>query len=265
MNYETILFEQLGSIARISHNRPEFRNAENKQLLEELDDAIARAGEDESIRVVILAGTGDHFSAGHDLKEGQAKRRSYSIEERWAYEEEYFFDYCMRIRNFPKPTIAQVQGACIAGAFMVANMCDLMIASEDAFFSDPVVHSMAVPGVEVMIHPWVLGARKAKELLFTGDKLTAQDGLASGMINRVVTRERLEEETLALAQRISEAPPFAIKLLKRSLNRTLDIQGLRNSLDAHFDTHLLSHFTEESKNLNKTGLEKVIQRSKSLN
>ncbi|WP_057914729.1 enoyl-CoA hydratase [Peribacillus muralis] len=265
MTYENILFEQIGPIARISHNRPKYRNAENKQLLKELDDAIVRAGKDESIRVVILAGKGDHFSAGHDLKEGQAERGSFTLEDRWMYEEEYYFDYCMKIWNLPKPTIAQVQGACIAGGFMVANMCDLMIASEDAFFADPVVHSMAVTGIEVMIHPWVLGARKAKELLFTGERLTAQDALASGMVNKVVTKERLEEETLALAQRISEAQPFALKLVKKSLNRTLDIQGLRNSLDAHFDTHLLSHFTEESKLLNKTGLEKVIQRSKALN
>ncbi|MFJ8259559.1 enoyl-CoA hydratase [Peribacillus asahii] len=265
MNFEMITYEEIGPIARISHNRPEYRNAENRQLLKELDDAIVRAGEDESIRVVILGGKGDHFSAGHDLKEGAAKRGSFNLEERWAYEEEYFFDYCMRIKNLPKPTIAQVQGACIAGGFMVANMCDLMIASDDAFFADPVLHSMAVPGVEVMIHPWVLGTRKAKEFLFTGDRLYAQDALNSGMVNKVVSRENLEEETLAMAKRIAQAPPFAIKLLKKSLKRTLDIQGLQNSLDSHFDTHLLSHFTEESKNLNKSGFDKVITRSKTLN
>lgn len=262
MDYQDIAYEDRGAIVRIWHNRPHLRNAESKRLLEELDHAVDRAATDPNVRVVILAGKGDHFSAGHDLKEAQATRANFTVEERWAYEEVHYFDYCMRIWDLPKPTIAQVQGACIAGGFMVANMCDLIVASEDAFFADPVAQTLATAAVEVLIHPWVLGLRKAKEMLFTGQRLSAEDALKFGMVNRVVPRAELDEATLALAGRIAEAPPFGLKLLKRSLNRSVDIQGLRSALQAHFDTHQLTHMSEEFKAVRDRGLGKAIQKTK---
>src|SRR5690606_20512360 len=135
------------------------------------------------------------------------------------------------------------------GGFMVANMCDLLVASEDAFFGDPVVHMVATTGAEVMVAPYVLGFRKAKELLFTGERMSAQDGLMAGMVNRVVSRERLEEETLAMSNRIAKAPPFAIRMTKKSLNRGLDMMGFRAFLQAHHHTHLLAHQSAETKHL----------------
>ena len=260
--YECVDYEAMGAVVRIWHDRPEARNAESQQLLDELDDALGRAGKDDAVRAVILAGKGDHFSAGHDLKEAQAKRANFTVEERWAYESVRYFDYCMRIWDFPKPTVAQVQGACIAGGFMVANMCDLVVAADDAFFADPVCHSLATAAVETLIHPWVMGLRKAKEMLYTGERMTAADALAIGMVNRVVPRADLEAATLALAERIAMAPPFAIRLMKRSLNRTLDVQGLRTALSAHFDTHQLSHMTEEFKAVRDVGLAKAISKGK---
>ncbi len=254
--------ERLGDVIRIWHARPEARNAENQALLDELDAALRDAAADDSIRVVILAGRGDHFSAGHDLKEAQAKRANFTVEERWAYESLRYFDYCMRIWDFPKPVIAQVQGACIAGGFMVANMCDLVVASDDAFFADPVCHSLATAAVETLIHPWVMGLRKAKEMLFTGERMGAAEAHAIGMVNRVVARAELDEATLALARRIAAAPPFAIRLMKRSLNRSLDVQGLRTALSAHFDTHQLSHMTQEFSRVRDAGLAKAIQSGK---
>jgi enoyl-CoA hydratase len=264
LDYQDISYEDRGPIVRIWHDRPHLRNAESRRLLDELDDAVGRAGRDPNVRVVILAGRGEHFSAGHDLKEAQATRANFTVEERWAYEETHYFDYCMRIWDLPKPTIAQVQGACIAGGFMVANMCDLIIASDDAFFADPVAQSLATAAVEVLIHPWVMGLRKAKEMLFTGQRMTAEEAFRLGMVNRVVPRADLEEAVLALADRIAAAPPFGLRLLKRSLNRSVDMQGLRTALQAHFDTHQLSHVTEEFKEIRDRGLGNAIQKNKSI-
>lgn len=257
--YEQILVETHGPVAVLLHNRPERRNAESRQLLDELDAALAAAISDPDIHVIVLGGKGDHFSAGHDLKEAQESRSNFSVEERWAYEELRYFDYCMRIMDCPKPTIASVQGACVAGGFMVANMCDLIVASDDAFFSDPVAHTLGAAAVEVLIHPWVLGMRRAKEFLFTGERMTAAKAFEAGMINRVVARDELEAVTMELAAKIAEAPPFALKLLKRSLNRSADMQGLRTALQAHFDTHQVSHVSEAFKAARDAGLAKAIQ------
>ncbi|WIW89490.1 enoyl-CoA hydratase [Sphingobium sp. V4] len=245
MDYQDILYERIGPVARISHNRPQKRNAQGRQLLEELDHAVVHADRDPEIRVIVLAGVGDHFSAGHDLKEGVVARPNPTVEERFDYELEHFYDYCLRIYDTSKPTIAQVQGACIAAGFMVANMCDLMVAADDASFSDPTAHTLGAAAVEMLIHPYVLGLRKAKEFLFTGQRLSAMDGLELGMVNRVVPRAQLEAETLQLAERIAAAPPFALRILKRSLNRTREAQGFRTALQAHFDTHQLSHTSFE--------------------
>jgi len=260
MTYQDIIYEKIGPVARLWHNRPELRNAENTRLLEELSTALSEAEADNEVRVIVLAGKGGHFSAGHDLKEGRALRASFGVEERWEYEDQYYFDYCLNILNSHKPTIAQVDGACIAGGFMVANMCDLMVASEDAYFADPVVHTMAVAAVEVLIHPWVLGARKAKEMLFTGQRLSAADAHAAGMVNRVVSAAELDGAVLELANRIAQAPPFALKVLKKSLNRTFDIMGRETALRAHLDSHLLTHFSDEAKALKASGATHSIRR-----
>lgn len=245
MEYQDIIYEQLGPVLRLWHNRPQVRNAEGRRLLEELDHAVQRASTDPSVHVVIFAAKGDHFSAGHDMKESIRDRPNLTVEERYEYELEHYFEYGLRIHDMPKPTIAQVQGACIAAGFMVANMCDLMVAADDAYFSDPTGHTLGAAAVEMLIHPHVMGMRKAKEMLFTGRKFTAQEGLEVGMVNRVVPRADLEEETLKLAQHIASAPPFGLRLIKRSLNRTLDMAGFRTSLTAHFEAHQLSHVSSE--------------------
>lgn len=262
MSTTTLLTEQIGPVRRITLNRAEMRNAQSQQMLDELDTAFEAARLDSATRVVVLAANGPHFSAGHDLKQAQAERAEFTVEERWAYEEQRYFGYCMRIWDFPKPTIAQVQGGCIAAGLMLANMCDLIVASEDAFFSDPVTHTMGAASLEVLIHPWVLGLRQAKEMLFTGERISAQQAKEFGMVNRVVANDRLGEDTLALAQRIAKAPPFAMQLLKKSLNRSMDVQGMRQALSAHFDVHQLSHVTEEYRRTKEAGLASAIQGAK---
>ncbi|BFM08236.1 enoyl-CoA hydratase [Halioxenophilus aromaticivorans] len=245
MEYNDISYEKTGNILRICHNRPDKSNAQSTRLLAELDDALEHAKNDDDVRVLILGGTGKHFSAGHDLVDGLKLRGDYTVEQHWQWEQEHFLGNAMRIWDFPKPTIAEVSGACIAAGFMVANSCDLMVASEDAYFSDPVLHSMGAASVEALVHPWVLGLRKAKELLYTGGRISAQEGKEWGMINHVVPREELETFTMKLAQQIAKAPPNAMRMLKRSLNRTADIQGYRNAINAHFDTHTVSSSTKE--------------------
>lgn len=262
MSPETLLIEDIGAVRRITLNRPAARNAQNQQMLDELDAALNAASADDSVRVVMIAGAGDHFSAGHDLKEAQQNRANFTVEERWAYESLRYFDYCIRLWDFPKPTVAAVQGACVAGGFMIANMCDLIVCADDAYFSDPVGHTLAAAATEVLIHPWVMGLRKAKEMLYTGQKLDAAEAHRIGMVNTVVPAQQLQADALALAQRIAEAPPFGMRLIKKSLNRTLDAQGMRTALSAHFDTHQLSHVTEEFKAVRDRGLANAIQRNK---
>lgn len=262
MAYEQILYSAEDGVCRISLNRPEHRNAQGRQLLEELDEAMRRAEQDPAIRVVVLAAEGSHFSSGHDLKESQRDRPNLTVEQRWEWEEEHYLNYCLRIWDLKKPTIAEVRGACIAAGFMLVNMCDLIVASDDAFFADPVAHSIGAASVEVLVHPWALGARKAKELLYTGGRLTAEEAMAAGMVNRVVPREELEQATMELARRIAEAPPFGIRLMKKSINRLLDIQGFRNSIQAHFDTHQLSHESDTFRSATRKGISGTIQQGK---
>jgi enoyl-CoA hydratase len=262
--YANINVEHLDAVARVTLNRPQASNAQSQAMLQELDHAMKALDRDESVRVIILAGAGKHFSAGHDLKEAGEKRADFSASERFDYEDEHYLRYCLNIYDLSKPTIAQVHGACISAGFMVANMCDLMVASDDAFFADPVVQSLGAAAVEVLIHPWVMGMRAAKEFLFTGGRIDAAEAYRIGMVNRLVPRADLEQETLNLANRIATAPAFGTKLTKRSLNRAWDMSGLRSSLMAHFDTHELSHFSDEFKQQFSQGIGKSIGEGRKL-
>ena len=141
-------------------------------------------------------------------------------------------------------------------------MCDLMVASKDAYFADPVCQSLAAASVEVLVHPWVMGMRKAKEFLFTGERISAEEAHHIGMVNRLVERADLEEATLELARKVARTPPFALQLTKRSLNRTADLQGFRNALNAHFETHQLTHVSEETRLIREQGSAAAISTGK---
>jgi len=247
MTFENIIYETDGPVAIILHNRPAKRNAQSMELLDEVDSAFDQAVADCDIKVIVIGAVGDHFSAGHDVIAAANARPKLTVEERWAHEERLYFQQSLKVWDCPKPTIASVQGACIAGGFMLANVCDMVVASRDAFFSDPVCHSLGAAGVELLLHPWVAGSRQAKDMLFTGRRVSAEEAYTWGMINRVVEPEALEQETMALAHHIAKAPEFTLRIVKRSINRAMDIQGFRASLEAHFDTHQLSHASEAFK------------------
>jgi enoyl-CoA hydratase len=262
MSESHIHYETLGPVARIMLARPDRSNAQSAAMLDELDRTLQRALEDAAVRVIVLGGQGQHFSAGHDLKDEVTLQAQNTPEERYAFEDERYLGYCLRLWDSPKPIVAQVQGACIAAGFMLANMCDLIVASDDAFFADPVVNTVGAAAVEVLIHPWVLGLRQAKHFLYTGGRLSAQEALACGMVNQVVPRAELEASTMALANKIAESSSFALRLMKRSLNRTADLQGLRSALNAHFDTHQLSHMSTEVQARQAAGFGATIQSAK---
>ncbi|MEV5849733.1 enoyl-CoA hydratase [Streptomyces sp. NPDC051985] len=235
-----ILYEVKDSIATLTLNRPEVANAQNAALLDELDAAWTRAAEDPDVKVVVVRAEGKHFSAGHDLKDRWPGPDEITLE--WIYraENRRYLEYTLRWRNTPKPSIAAVQGRCIAGGLMLCWPCDLIVAAEDALFSDPVV-TMGIGGVEYHGHTWELGPRKAKEILFTGRPLTAEEAERVGMVNRVVPREELDTATRELAERIAAMPAFGLRQAKRAVNQTLDVQGFYAAIQSVFDIHQTGH------------------------
>ena len=236
-----ILYEVKDKIATITLNRPEAANAQNGALLDELDAAWTQAAADDDVTVIVLRAEGKHFSSGHDLKGGDWPAPQ-KITLDWIYKEETrrYLNYCLHWRNVPKPSIAAVQGRCIAGGFMLCWPCDLIVAAEDALFSDPVV-TMGIGGVEYHGHTWELGPRKAKEILFTGRPLTAEEAEKVGMVNRIVARDKLDEETRALAEQIAAMPPFGLRQAKRAVNQTQDVQGFYAAIQSVFDIHQTGH------------------------
>jgi enoyl-CoA hydratase len=245
-----ILYEVADRIAQITLDRPQQNNAQNAVLLKELDGAFERAVVDEEVRVIVLRANGKNFSAGHDIAPDVVEQEPWSsmfddvgetgLLRMYDWEEKHYFGYSRRWRDIPKPTIAAVQGACIAAGLMLAWPMDLIIASEDARFCDPVLR-MGIGGVEYQGHAWEFGARKAKELLFTAEWINAEEAQQLGMVNRVVPRDALETETLALAAKIAKMHPHALRMAKRSINATLDAMGQHSALAHGFDLHSIGH------------------------
>jgi enoyl-CoA hydratase len=244
MTAEHVLYESSDRIATISLNRPEAANAQNFQLLDELDAAWTRAAEDDDVRVIVLRANGKHFSSGHDLRASEAtpdgERPKPTVQRVYTAETKRYLGYSLKWRNVPKPSIAAVQGVCIAGGLLLAWPCDLIVAADDAKFSDPVV-AMGIGGVEYHGHTWELGARLAKEILFTGRAIGADEAKAVGMVNRVVPRDELDSATRELAAGIARQHPFALRMAKRAVNQTLDVQGFTTAVQAVFDVHQLGH------------------------
>ena len=252
---EPVRYDKRGAIAVVTMDRPDYRNAQNSKMTYALDAAYYRAVDDYEVKVIVLAGEGKHFSAGHDIgTPGRDIDQSFERKatlwwdhsnktggaSRYARESEVYVGMCRRWREIPKPTIAMVQGACIAGGLMLAWSCDLVVASDDAFFGDPVVR-MGIPGVEYFAHPWQMSPRFAKEFLFTGDRVTAERARELGMVNRVVPRASLEEETFAMAEKIAQMPAFGLALTKKAVNQCEDQMGLRDGMDSVFGLHHLAH------------------------
>jgi enoyl-CoA hydratase len=252
---QTIRYEVLDpgehGIAVVTLDRPESRNAQNKRMTYEINAAFDDASRRSDVKVIVLQADGPHFCSGHDMRDRESHRQFDLVsthggyaregqEGHMAWEEEVYFQMCWRWRNLPKPLLAAAQGKTIAGGLMLLWVADVIIASDDALFSDPVV-GMGVNGVEYFAHPWEWGARKAKELLFTGDWVTAEQARELGMVNHVVPAAELRSFTLSMAGRIALRPSFALKLAKESVNQTLEAQGQWTALRSAFSLQHLAH------------------------
>ena len=245
----TVRYAVEGHVCTLTMDRPEVANAQNTELIDDLDAAFDAAGADDEVRVVVLTGAGRHFSSGHDLKAlvGDVEADEWRLlretpEGKFEHEKVMYFDRCLRIRDFPKPTIAAVNGSCVAAGLMLACMCDLIVAADDAMFSNPVLR-MTGAAVEILVEPWEMPARKAKEFLLASEKLSAADAERLGMVNRVVPTDRLLAEAHELAEQVARVPPTTAQVVKRSINKTLDLMGQRDAWDYHFMAHHWMHNT----------------------
>ena len=244
MDFDHVRFEVDDAVGIITLDRPEAANAQSPKVLEELDEAWRAADKDDRVKVIVMRSTGRHFSAGHDLSSMDSGAGLDSpfltADGHYDWETRNYLHYAKTWREIPKPSIAAVQGKCIAAGLMLCWPCDLIVAADNAQFSDPVL-LMGICGVEHHAHTWELGARKAKEMLFTGGSVSAVEAERLGMVNKVVPLDDLMTATMELANRIAQVDPFALRMAKRAVNRTQDIQGYTASIDACFDMHHLGH------------------------
>jgi enoyl-CoA hydratase len=245
MLFSQLLFEKIDQIGRITLNRPRYRNAQSTVLLQELDQAFDQAADDDEVKVIILAGAGEHFSAGHDLGTPDERDNPSSyfnkkgLKSRHIGSWQLFLDNTLRWRDLPKPTIAQVQGYCIFGGYMFASAMDLIVASDNAMFLPSLTQYFSAP--------WDVGVRKAKEILFQSRFIDAQEALRTGLVNMVVPRAELENEALALARKIAETDTFTLRLMKFAVNLAQDEMGFRNAVRNAHSHHFLTRVQEYNK------------------
>jgi enoyl-CoA hydratase len=259
-DYKYVRYEPIddGRIVRVLLNRPDARNAQNRGMLVELDDAMLAAEADDDVRVVILGGVGPMFSSGHDMGSKQSVAEmtpgpeqhvswrtnggSRTGAERLMLQEwHYFFENTRRWRNLRKITVGQAHGDVYAAGLMLLWACDLIVCSETTRFADVVGTRLGMCGVEYFAHPWEFGPRKAKELLLTGDALDADEAFRLGMISKVFTDDALEDDTIEFARRIANLPTMTSLLIKESVNQSVDNMGFYNALNACFTLHELNH------------------------
>jgi enoyl-CoA hydratase len=258
ITYETeepILYEVIGKVAWLTMNRPGFNNAQNGQMTYALDDALNRAVNDDAVGCIVLAGTGKHFSAGHDIGT-PGRDLHFEFDKRlmlpghtnkpaaellYVREQEQYLGMCRRWRDVPKPTIAMVQGACVAGGLMLAWVCDLIVASEDAFFQDPVNPLMGIPGVEYFAHAFELPPRVAKEFLLLGERMSAQRAYSFGMVNKIVPRDDLRATVTAWADKLAGQGRLGNWLTKQAVNQVEELRGKRSAMDTVFHMHHFAH------------------------
>jgi len=243
MDFETITYAVDGHVAFLTLNRPEVANAQSSRMIDEIDAALDLADADDEVRVVVVGGNGKHFSAGHDLKDilsgaDEWARMRDTPEGKLRHEQVMYWDKSLRLRNFRKPTIASVHGAVAAAGLMLACMCDLIVAADDARFSNPVARMTGV-GVEILVEPWELGPRKAKEFLWCAETITAPEAERFGLVNKVVPRDELDAAVREMADKVALVPPVTAEAIKDVVNHTLDRMGQHDSWRYHFMVHQL--------------------------
>ena len=257
MKYEAILYEKHGAVAKVITNRPRYKNAQSRLMIEEMDHAFATANADDDVRVIILAAAGDTFSSGHDIgtpeEKADMRRRPFpkGVRGEYALSRHLFLDTTLRWRDLDKPTIAQVQGLCIFGGWMFAAAMDLIVASDDARFLPALLQYFSIP--------WDIPLRKAKEAMFRSRFIGAEEAARLGFVNRVVPRDRLDSETMALATEIAQNDPFTLRMVKWAANAAQDAMGFSHSIrnaHSHYMVQGLDSFTKDK--LDGKGFPKVM-------
>ena len=234
-----VLYTVSNHVAKITVNRPKNLNAQSRVLLESLDESFRNASEDSNVRVIVLFGEREHFSAGHDLgsEEEQKDRATRPLQQglrgRYEHSREQFVEKSIRWRNVPKPTIAGVQGYCIYGGWILASAMDVIFAEENAMF--------LASNFQFFTVPWDLHPRKAKELLYESRFISANEAHELGLVNRVVaTTGTVRHEVLEYAERIAENDPFQLRMMKMAVNQAQDSQGFHAHISAAHLMHMMS-------------------------
>ena len=237
-----VIKDQNEGVVHLQFNRPEKRNAINLELMKTLSEAFHEVNQDDSARVVILSGVGEHFGAGYDLtvdwRNLYGENNPMGVRKMLAE----CVDFEMNPWNCKKPVIAMVRGYCLAGSCELSMMCCITYASETAKFGEPEIRFSAVPPAIVM--PWVIGLRHARELLYSGDIIDANEALRIGLVNRVFSDEKLEAETRRYAHRIAAIDPEAIQMMKACMNYTAENAGFRQSLQYGVDNGAVVEATQ---------------------
>jgi len=228
MDFHDILYAPDGPIGVITLNRPAYRNAQGYRMLDEIDAAFDLARADEAVRVVLVRGAGGVFSTGHDLgtPEGLEYRQALGAKpgiQTYDQFKKYNLDLLLKWRNFPKPTVAMVEGYCIYAGWMLAAAMDVVFASETAEFLGGFVEYNTIP--------WDIGVRRAKELVFESRFILAEEAARYGLVNRVLAPADLERETFAWARRVAENSPEALRMAKIQMNKAQDAQGFTNAVE----------------------------------
>jgi enoyl-CoA hydratase len=238
MKYLDVEYRVDGHVARVTANRPRYRNAQSRRLLEELDHAFGRAVDDTNVRVIVLDAAGDHFSGGHDLgspdelADRQQRPLQAGLRGRYAHSRQHYVDKTLRWRELPKPTLAAVQGYCIFAGWMVASAMDIIFAADDAMFLPANFQYFSIP--------WDVHPRRAKELLYESRFIDANEALDLGLVNRVIAREGLLADTLDYAHRIAANDPFQLRMIKLAVNQMQDQQGFAAHISSAHALHILS-------------------------
>lgn len=235
MTEQPVIATVEGRIGILTFNRPQAMNAFNGALIEATNAAMRRFREDDAVLAVIVQGAGRCFSAGFDLKESAA--RAIKGADNWRPVLEYDFDFILQFWDFPKPTIAAVHGFCLAAGFEVMLSCDMTVAAESALFGEPEVRFGS--GMVALLLPWITGPKQAKEILLTGnDRLPARRMLGMGIINDVVPDGQELAAAKAIAEQIAAAAPQSVRLTKQAINRTYEMQSMRQALLAALETDI---------------------------
>ena len=245
MDYRKIIVDApRPKLRRITLNRPEKRNPLSNELRTELFHALETADRDESVRVMIIRGAGPCFSAGYDLKSNTSKEQPFYTAGGLANWPRHVVEGFFKIWDLAKPVIAQVHGYCLAGGTELATACDLVYVAEDAKIGYPVVRAISPP--DNQFYPWIVGLRRAMELMLTGDHMSGLEAAQSGFANRAFPEAELELQVLDIAERVATTPTDLQQINKRAVHRQMDAMGIRAGIRAGTEMQQLATFTKST-------------------